>query len=229
MRFLVAAVALASLAGIPGVRAAVDPAVERGVQFLRPRAGGQQVGEAALIALALIKAEATASDPTVSACMAKIRERFAGGAYSPRDGGTRGLRGRRGRDGAGQHRPGIEPCRAGHGGPVPDLAGRRPTGRGTTRIGRRATPRSLSMPCSGSGRRRTPGATVPGRVWDRAARWFLSTQAPAGSWAYHRDEAGSDRHRLDDRRRRGQPPDLPAATATLSARCATPTTRSSSP
>ena len=34
------------------------------------------------------------------------------------------------------------------------------------------------------------GATVPGEVWDRAARWFLSTQAPAGSWNYHRDEPG---------------------------------------
>ena len=63
MRFLVAAVAFASLAGSSRVRAAVDPAIERGVQFLRPRAGGQQVGEAALIALALIKAEATAERP----------------------------------------------------------------------------------------------------------------------------------------------------------------------
>src|SRR4051794_28348162 len=87
MRLLIATVVFASLAGPSGVRAAVDPAIERGVQYLRPRAGGQQVGEAALTALALMKAEATPSDPTVTTCMTKIRERFAGGSYSPQRAG----------------------------------------------------------------------------------------------------------------------------------------------
>ena len=34
------------------------------------------------------------------------------------------------------------------------------------------------------------GVAVPPSVWDRAASWYLSVQAPStGSWNYHRDEA----------------------------------------
>lgn len=35
----------------------------------------------------------------------------------------------------------------------------------------------------------TAGAQIPPSTWDRAASWFLSVQAPGGSWNYHRDES----------------------------------------
>ncbi len=34
------------------------------------------------------------------------------------------------------------------------------------------------------------GVDIPPSVWDRAASWYMSTQSAAGSWCYHRDEAG---------------------------------------
>jgi uncharacterized protein YfaS (alpha-2-macroglobulin family) len=36
------------------------------------------------------------------------------------------------------------------------------------------------------------GEHVPPEVWDRAARWYLSVQAPGGSWTYHRDKPGRE-------------------------------------
>src|SRR5208282_2209411 len=32
------------------------------------------------------------------------------------------------------------------------------------------------------------GVDIPPSVWDRAASWYLSVQASAGSWNYHRDQ-----------------------------------------
>lgn len=191
MRFLIAAVAITSLAGIPRVRAAVEPAVERGVQSLRPRAGGQQVGEAALIALALIKADATPSDPTVSTCMAKIRERFAGGSYSPqRTGGYEVYE-------AGAVAMALanvdpESSRAELGMVAQFLISRQKGNGSWDYTNRTAGDTSISQyAVLGLWEAENAGAAVPAGVWDRAARWFLSTQAPAGSWAYHRDESGA--------------------------------------
>ena len=56
--------------------------------------------------------------------------------------------------------------------PSTSWAGRRPTGRGTIPTGPRATRRSRSTPCSGSGRPRTPGSTFRPRS---------GTGRPAGS------------------------------------------------
>ena len=189
MRFLVATLALATLVDVTEVRAA-DPAIERGVQFLRPRAGNQQVGEAALIALALIKADATASDPTVTACMAKIRERFAGGSYSPeRTGGFEVYE-------AGviaMALANVDPAssRAELGMVAQLLVSRQKVNGSWDYTTRTAGDTSISQyAVLGLWEAENAGAMVPGAAWDRAARWFLSTQAPAGSWAYHRDEPG---------------------------------------
>jgi hypothetical protein len=36
------------------------------------------------------------------------------------------------------------------------------------------------------------GVTIPPRVWDNAASWYLSSQSGGGSWNYHRDEGGPE-------------------------------------
>ena len=189
MRFAVAAVALAGPASISTARAAVDPAIERGVQFLRPRAGGQQVGEAALVALALIKAEATASDPTVSTCMAKIRERFTGGSYSPqRTGGHEVYEA----GAVAMALANIDPesSRAELAMVAQFLVSRQKANGSWDYANRTAGDTSISQyAVLGLWEAENAGATVPPGVWDRAARWFLSTQAPGGSWNYHRDES----------------------------------------
>ncbi|MEJ7638561.1 MAG: HEAT repeat domain-containing protein, partial [Singulisphaera sp.] len=190
MQLLVTAVTLAGPAGIPRVRAAVDPAIERGVQTLRPRAAGQQVGETALIALALIKAEATSSDPTVSTCMAKIRERFAGGSYSPqRTGGFEVYEAATVAMALANVDP--ESSRAELGMVAQFLVSRQKANGSWDYTARPAGDTSISQyAVLGLWEAENAGAEVPAGVWDRAARWFLSTQAPAGSWAYHRDEPG---------------------------------------
>jgi hypothetical protein len=64
-------------------RAQQEQAVNSGVQYLQ-RHTGKSPGEAAMIALALMKAEVPHNDPTVQACLSQIRGRFtSGGGYSP--------------------------------------------------------------------------------------------------------------------------------------------------
>src|SRR4051794_30006711 len=85
-RFSILVAALLAVIPVP-VRAADDPAVQRGLQFLRTRSGSQGVGESALIALAMLKAEVPMSDPALAGCLAKVRTRFLSTGYSPERGG----------------------------------------------------------------------------------------------------------------------------------------------
>lgn len=56
-RFTLVAVALLIARAVLGAPDAEQPAINRGVQFVRGRVGNQQVGETALVALALKKAD----------------------------------------------------------------------------------------------------------------------------------------------------------------------------
>ena len=60
-----------------------ESAVLGGVQYLRAHAAGQNAGESAMIALAMLKAEVPHGDPVLSACLAKVRSRFTSSAYIP--------------------------------------------------------------------------------------------------------------------------------------------------
>jgi hypothetical protein len=78
----------AALCGIPllassssVLRAAPEPSVARGVEYLRSRAVELQVEEMGLAVLAMLKADVSATVPTVTACLAKLRERFSGEGY----------------------------------------------------------------------------------------------------------------------------------------------------
>src|SRR4051794_26881513 len=75
--------------GTLGLRAANDPAVARGVQYLRSRAVNLPPGEMGLAVLALLKSDVPATDQTIAACLAKLRLRFSSEGYrAERDGGS---------------------------------------------------------------------------------------------------------------------------------------------
>jgi hypothetical protein len=184
-------VILAGVAAVGGgsARAQDDPAVARGIEFLRAHAGNQQVGESAMIALAMLKAEVPTDDPTVRECVARIRARFSSGGYSPeRQGGhdiyeaavvammLSNLESEARRS---------ELSQAAH-----FLTSRQNANGSWDYPGRTAGDTSISQyAVLGLWEADNGGAKISPRVWDRAAQWFLSVQNGGGSWNYHRDEA----------------------------------------
>src|SRR5262249_38101535 len=60
-----------------------EAAVQGAVQYLRNRAGNQQAGESAMIALAMLKADVPSTDPALAGCINKIRSRFTSSEYAP--------------------------------------------------------------------------------------------------------------------------------------------------
>src|ERR1035437_9655082 len=64
-----------------------DPVVQRGVQFLRGHSANEQIGETALAALALIKADGPKGDPLLASLVTKIRARFVSSRYTPQRSG----------------------------------------------------------------------------------------------------------------------------------------------
>src|SRR5437763_16284699 len=89
VRSVVVLAVILGLVGASDLRAAEDPAVNRGVQFLRGALAGAQFGESALMTLALIKSGVPLSDPAIVAGLNRIRARFSSSGYQPeRQGGT---------------------------------------------------------------------------------------------------------------------------------------------
>ena len=186
------ALGVALLASAGAARGANDPAVTRGVQFLRSRAKGLQVGETALLALALLKADLPPSDPTVASCIAVLRSRFASGAYLPE---------RRG--GHDSYEAAVvamalsnlsaESRRAEMDAIAQYLAGRQKANGSWDYDARVNGDTSISQyAILGLWEAETGGGNVPPQVWDRAAQWFLSSQGGNGAWTYHPDEKGVD-------------------------------------
>jgi hypothetical protein len=178
-------------AAYPGrSEAQLDPSVTKGIQFLRTRANrGQQVGELAMIALAMLKADVPHSDPALAFCIERIRARFDGSVYdAQRKGGhdiyeasvvtmvlasldpvvyryeietsANYIIGKQNANGSWDYE-------------------NRP-GRGDCSISQYAI--------LGLWEAENAGAKVPASVWDRAAGFYLSVQSPNGTWNYHRDE-----------------------------------------
>ncbi|AMV39287.1 HEAT repeat domain-containing protein [Planctomyces sp. SH-PL62] len=165
-----------------------EQAVLAGAQYLRNAYAGKQVGETAMIALGLLKADVPASDPAVVACLAKIRTRFVSGGYNPErmsgydvyeaavvalalanlDSSDRGSL----LDAVAAH---LMRKQKANGSWDYD-----PRPHGDTSISQYAI---LGLwECANT------GVEIPPSVWDRAAQWYMSTQSSAGSWNYHRDE-----------------------------------------
>lgn len=177
--------------GAGSTRAQQEPAVLSGVEFLRRTGASKGVGETAMIALGLLKAEVPTTDPALAACLAKIQGRFASGGYSPERTGGPDVYEAAAVALALSNLPQSE-----RGGMLEAVASylmskQKPNGswdyttrpHGDTSISQYAV---LGLwECENS------GVAIPPSVWDRAARWYLSVQSPAGSWNYHRDELGN--------------------------------------
>jgi hypothetical protein len=166
-----------------------EPAVVSGVQFLKGHYAGQQAGESAMIALALLKADVPIGDPAVAGCVARFRSRFTSNSYEPERGkgpgvyeaaaaamalanldaaGNRGYLGMIASYVTGQQRANGSW----------DYAGR---DHGDTSISQYAV--------LGLWEAENAGVDISPSVWDRAASWYLSTQHASGAWVYHNDEA----------------------------------------
>jgi hypothetical protein len=165
-----------------------DPAVLSGIQYLRGRAGGQQVGETAMIALALVKADTPKTDPVLSSCIATIQKRFTSSGYSPQRMGGHDV-----------YEAAVvamvlsnldsEEHRGELGLIATYLMGRQNANGSWDYTSRNHGDTSISQyALLGLWECDNAGAEIPPSVWDRAAGWYISTQSPSGSWNYHRDE-----------------------------------------
>ena len=170
--------------GVEGsVRAEVDPAAARGVAYLRSHVANQQVGESALIGLALLKAEVPATDPVVAACAAKVLQRFSGGYVPERRGGHDVYE-------AAVATMLLSNLDGGQRNAVESLAqyliSKQKANGSWDYDNRTQGDTSISQyAVLGLWEAENAGATIPPGVWDRAAQWFLSVQSPQGGWSYH--------------------------------------------
>jgi hypothetical protein len=166
------------------------PAVARGLQFLKAKGPGEQTGEAALAAMALIKADVPASEPGLATCLAKVRQRFNGSTFTPERAG-----------GADIYEAAIILMTLASLDPVAHraqieataqylLARQKPSG-GWDYDTRTVGDSSISQyAVLGLWEAETAGIPVPPPVWERAAAWYMATQRPDGAWIYHADEPG---------------------------------------
>jgi HEAT repeats len=171
------------------VYAQQEPSVLRGVQFLRGRTAQSKVGETAMIALALIKAEVPPSDPALAGCIQRILTRFSGSLYNPERSG-----------GADIYEAAVVAMALVNLDPVAHrseiestanfLMGRQNANGSWDYNGRSAGDCSISQyALLGLWEAENAGVSVPPSVWDRAAGFYMSVQSSGGSWNYHRDEA----------------------------------------
>ncbi len=190
-----AVVAAGWLALASSARAQQLPAVNRAVDYLRSHVqnrntynSGTGVGESALAALAMIKAEVPLNDPGLAAAIQTIDARFNGTVYRPeRSGGTEVyeagvvILALANLDAVG--RKGQIASAANH------IMGKQKANGCWDYDGRTAGDTSISQyAVLGLWEAENAGVTVSPRVWDNAAAWLISTQGPTGGWTYHRDE-----------------------------------------
>jgi HEAT repeats/Prenyltransferase and squalene oxidase repeat len=165
-----------------------EPAVLSGIQYLRGRASSQQVGETAMIALAMIKADTPTTDPVLASCLARIQQRFTSSGYFPEKTG--------GHDiyeaavvamalsnlDSDMYRGDINLVAS-------FLIGRQNANGSWDYSHRSRGDSSISQyALLGLWECENSGVGIPPSVWDKAASWYLSVQASSGSWNYHRDQ-----------------------------------------
>ena len=182
------------LAARPATEAAdADPVVARGVAYLRGRLATEGgLGESALGALALIKAEVPEEDPALGRVLGAIRSRAAGGLYQP----EKGSGGEIYEAGvvilalanldAVKYRPEIDAAAKFL------LAQQKPNGSWDYQARTNGDTSISQYAVLGLWEAENAGILVPPSTWDRASAWLLSTQAATGGWAYHRDEGGTE-------------------------------------
>ena len=161
-----------------------EQAVLSGIQYLRGRVASQQVGETAMIALALIKADTPKTDPVLASCVAKILEAIHQQRIRPRaEGRARRLRGRRRGDGAGEPGERGQPRRDEPGGQLSDRPAEPERLVGLHRAGPHGDTSISQYAILGLWECENAGFDVPPSVWDKAAGWYhvgAASRAGAG-------------------------------------------------
>jgi hypothetical protein len=178
---------LAVLCGQPAA-AQQEAAVLAGVQYLRSRASTGGPGEAAMMALGMIKAEVPASDPALAAALAKVYSRFTSSEYAP----SRG-------NGQGPYEAGATAmalagldaaANRGKLALIVNYLTRTQNANGSwDYTGRPHGDSSITQyGVLGLWEAENSGVEVAPAVWERIASWYMSTQFGDGSWVYHHDE-----------------------------------------
>jgi hypothetical protein len=186
---LLAAGVLVALLLAGSARADQEPAVLKGVDFLKAH-GERGAGESAMIALGLMKADVPSSHPAVQSCLTRVRNRFTTSSYEPEY-----------RDGHGNYEAAaavmalatenVESNRGLIGLIASYLIGHQNANGSWDYVHRTQGDTSISQyAVLGLWEAENAGADVPPSTWDRAASWFMSVQSGAGSWNYHRDDPG---------------------------------------
>jgi hypothetical protein len=182
--------ALLASYGVSEVMGQSDPIVARGVQFLKASSGGGGAGEAALAAMAMFKAEVPTTDPALARAIGVVLNRSS--AFGPDRFGA-----------ADNYEPSVIIMALANIDPVTyrpqiesaarQLLGRQNPNGSWDYPHRSAGDTSISQyAVLGLWEAENAGVVISPGVWDRAAQWFLSTQAAGGSWTYHRDENGQE-------------------------------------
>jgi hypothetical protein len=168
-----------------------EPAVVKAVTYLQGHYGSRQVGEMAMIALALIKAEVPHSDPALEKCIAAIRSRFTGSGYEPQH-----------PSGPGTYEAAVSTMALANYDPVANLSaitaiaayikGHQNANGSWDYTNRTQGDTSISQyAVLGLWEAENAGVEVAPSTWDRAAEWYMSVQSSGGSWNYHRDEGAA--------------------------------------
>lgn len=166
-----------------------EPAVATGVNFLKGRVGGERVGETALAAIALLKAEVPEDDPALQTCLQKIRTRFTSSGYQPeRTGGQEIYE-------AAVITVALANCESAEfKGLISSAAAfilskQKPNGSWDYSHRSNGDSSISQYAILGLWEADNSGVAVSPSVWDRAAHYYLSTQLDDGSWKYHPDES----------------------------------------
>jgi hypothetical protein len=181
------------LAAGGGGRAAAqqESAVLGGLQFLRGRVGAAGPGEAAMIALAMIKAEVPAGDPSLAAALAKVYSRFTSSEYAPQRS-----------NGQGTYEAGASAMALASLDPVANrgklalivsyLTSHQNANGSWDYAGRTQGDSSITQyGVLGLWEAENSGVEVQPAVWERIAGFYMSTQFGDGAWVYHHDDASA--------------------------------------
>lgn len=165
-----------------------EGAVQGGIQYLRKRSASQGAGESAMIALAMLKADVPATDPTLAACLAKVRSRFTSSEYVPERS-----------NGQGPYEAGASAMALASHDALANrgyltmivnylISHQNPNG-SWDYSGRDHGDTSITQyAVLGLWEAEGSGVAVSPAVWERIASWLMSTQCDDGGWVYHKDE-----------------------------------------
>jgi hypothetical protein len=189
-RVMIVAVMVVALGGGARGDEQQEPAVLKAVGFLKARSGGKPIGESAMIGLGLLKAEVPANDPAIQACLTRVKSAFGSSVFSPSM-----------RDGRGVYEATASILALSAEDPVANksligiaaeylISSQKANGSWDyTQPNREQGDTSISQyAVLGLWEAKNCGVTVPQSLWDRAAKWFLSSQDSTGGWSYHRDQ-----------------------------------------